>query len=88
MYFLGPGDYDLLKALPPGTDAYQLETAPSGHLVLPICEYQNRKEGEGSLTLLSKTISAPVDPPRLPRTVRAHVDPGAPPAFAPGDARY
>ena len=88
MYFLGPGDYDLLKALPPGTDAYQLETAPSGHLVLPICEYQNRKEGEGSLTLLSRTQSAPVDPPRLPRTVRAYADPGAPPAFAPGEARY
>ena len=28
LYFLGPGDYDLLRALPPGTDTFQLETAP------------------------------------------------------------
>ena len=36
LHFCGPGDYDLGKALPPGTDTFQLEKAPSGHMVLPI----------------------------------------------------
>ena len=31
MYFVGPGDYDLSRSLPPGTDCYQCELAPSGH---------------------------------------------------------
>ena len=39
LHFCGPGDYDLLKALPPGTDTFQLELAPSGHMVLPCCEF-------------------------------------------------
>ena len=59
VYFLGPGDYDLMQAMPPGTDCYQGEEAPSGHLVLPICEF-NRTEPRGrtipehTLTLVSK----------------------------------
>jgi hypothetical protein len=39
MHFVGQGQYDLPAVLPPGTESYQLETAPSGHLVLPCCEY-------------------------------------------------
>ena len=39
LHFCGPGDYDLLPALPPGTESYQCELAPSGHLVLPCGEY-------------------------------------------------
>lgn len=39
MHFAGQGKYDLPNALPPGTESYQLEIAPSGHLVLPCCEY-------------------------------------------------
>ena len=39
LYFLGPGDYDLDKAMPPGTDVIQCETSPSGHIILPCCEY-------------------------------------------------
>ena len=35
LYFMGLGDYDQDKAMPPGTDSFQLETAPSGHSVLP-----------------------------------------------------
>ena len=62
VYFMGPGDYNLAKALPPGTECLQGEIAPSGHLVLPCCEF-HRSEGthpvdRGSLTLLN-TIPAP-----------------------------
>ena len=37
LHFLGPGDCEL--NLPPGTDSYQLEQAPSGHLMLPCSEF-------------------------------------------------
>ena len=42
LYFCGPNDYELEKGLPEGTDVYQLETAPSGHIVLPCCEYKSQ----------------------------------------------
>ena len=55
LYFCGPNDYELEKGLPEGTDVYQLETAPSGHIVLPCCEYQpSSVSTEHSLTLLSR----------------------------------
>ena len=55
LFFLGPGDYNLPQALPPGTDGFGLEVAPSGHLVLPCCEYTgNTPNDEHSLTLMSR----------------------------------
>ena len=64
LHFCGPGDYDLLPALPPGTESYQCELAPSGHLVLPCSEYAGvDREEAGSLdtgadiALLSNTAS-------------------------------
>ena len=49
---MGPSDYSLDKALPAGSDTYQLEISPSGHLVLPICEYdRSETDREYSLTL-------------------------------------
>ena len=39
IYFAGPGEYNLDKAMPPGTDVFQTELAPSGHMVIPCCEY-------------------------------------------------
>ena len=54
MYFLGPGEYDLSKALPPGTDCYQCELAPSGHLVVPCCEHEGQpdRHSNGELSLV------------------------------------
>ena len=70
IYFLGPGDYDLLRAMPPGTDCYQATEAPSGHLVLPICEYLSPKNStipEHSLTLVhDATTSTPSVPAGVP----------------------
>ena len=56
LYFCNDAPYDLDKTLPQGTAKYQLETAPSGHLVLPGCEYKVGSNNEDySLTLVSKT---------------------------------
>ena len=49
LYMMGPGDYDLLKAMPPGTDVFQCEYAPSGHMILPCAEHakgEPRKDEE------------------------------------------
>ena len=62
LYFCGPNDYELEKGLPEGTDVYQLETAPSGHIVLPCCEYQRAStSSDHSLPLLSRGQRSPQD---------------------------
>ncbi len=79
LHLCGPGDYDPAKATPPGTDAFQLVVAPSGHVVLPCCDCLNAfgihtASEEYALTLTSKTSqqkdsgipSAPRQPSRLP----------------------
>lgn len=59
MHFLGPGDYNLESMLPPGTDTYKLEVAPSGHLVLPCCEYSEASTADQhTLTLMAATTAA------------------------------
>ena len=92
LHFCGPGDYDLLKALPPGTDTFQLELAPSGHLVLPCCEFPSSSDTASpedyTLTLLAKHTSqksvkvppAPEQPPRLPQHTTVSMVP-PPPGF-------
>ena len=71
VYFLGPGEYDLEKGMPAGTEKFQAERSPSGHMVLPCCEYNHSsKEEEESLTLLTKDEDKPAaeiaGPPGLP----------------------
>ena len=86
LHFCGPGECELERALPPGTDSFQLELAPSGHIVLPCCEYQvGSTSTEHSLTLISRTAGSsgsrmaeaaaippppPPAPPLLPSTAR------------------
>ena len=41
LYFLGPGDLRIEDVLPPGTESFRLEQSPSGHLLLPISNYQD-----------------------------------------------
>ena len=56
LYFCGKDNYDLKGALPAKTDKYKLETAPSGHLVLPCCEYKAGTNSEDySMTLMART---------------------------------
>ena len=70
MYFTGPGDYDLNKSLPPGTDCFQCELAPSGHMVIPCCEFDVKatSSNEGELTLVTRQREEPAreaNPPGL-----------------------
>ena len=78
LHLCGPGEYDLATLLPPGTDSFQLEVAPSGHLVLPCCEYEGTTAPSvPSLTLLTRLATRapsgqrevpppPTHAPRLP----------------------
>ena len=71
IYFAGPGDYDLMTAMPPGTDCFQAELAPSGHMVVPCCEYgPPTQEEEHSLTLLTRPpgLDRPTGPKRRRNT--------------------
>ena len=59
LYLAGDGDFDLLKALPPGTKVISLETAPSGHMMIPCADFaglgkfQNRGGWNSLITLIS-----------------------------------
>ena len=56
LYFCSDTQYSLEKSLPEGTDQYQLETALSGHLVLPCCEYKIGSDNQDySLTLVTES---------------------------------
>ncbi len=93
LHLCGPSDYDLVKAVPPGTDIFQLEVAPSSHMVLPCCEFSTAAGSsaaaeEHALTLMSESSQrkgngippAPQQPPRLPvQLIDATVPP--PPGF-------
>ena len=46
LHFCGPGEYDLLSVLPPDTESFQCELAPSGHIVLPCGEYAGADQEE------------------------------------------
>ena len=63
--FCGPGDIYVDKHLPPGSESFQLELSPSGHIVLPCCEYgQGAAADEHTLTLLTEG-----KPAKAPRTI-------------------
>ena len=76
MYFMGEADYELERSMPPGTDSFQLELAPSGHIVLPCSEFaasHDLRQDDHTLTLITQLRSAnnaiPPPPPRPPRVV-------------------
>ena len=69
LYRCGPGDFDLMTALPPGTKCHQLYKAATGHLILPITHYQkfDRRQASGSLTLGQQDVALHTHPsPTLP----------------------
>ena len=39
LHFLPDSEWELTPSLPEGTRTFQIEKAPSGHLILPCCEY-------------------------------------------------
>ena len=65
VFFLGPGDHQLAKAMPPGTERFQAELAPSGHMVLPCCEFGSVSSNAApSLTLITQTRPTNSSPSR------------------------
>jgi len=65
IYFLGPAPYDLWEALPPGTDCFQGDISPSGHLVIPCSDHRQHKSNDlitGTLTLMSNSTEATPQP--------------------------
>eukprot|EP00974_Lingulodinium_polyedra_P085950 8323731-Lingulodinium_polyedra.AAC.1 len=47
------------RAVPVGTDVFQLELAPSGHMALPCCECQSASTAnEHTLTLVARTSTS------------------------------
>ena len=83
LYRCGPGEFDLMTALPPGTKCHQLYKAATGHLILPITHYKkfDRKQASGNLTLDAQevTLHSVVDP----ETGQAYPAPPNPPAVFP-----
>ena len=79
LHCCGPGDTEVNKGLPPGTDSFQLEVAPSGHIVLPCCEFKHEGDQQAavdhSLILLSRRAGSSGD-----RTVEATAIPPPPQA--------
>ena len=60
LHFAGPGEVQVI--LPPGSESFQLEMSPSGHLMLPCCEYTTDKSTElrpeAQLTLAAETAAS------------------------------
>ena len=63
LYFAGPGDYNLDKAMPPGTEVFQCERAPSGHILLPCCSYPGQGSSSSDSTLSLMTQPVPKEAP-------------------------
>ena len=61
VHFAGPGDYELERMLPPGTESFQGELTPSGHFGLPCAEYAglDQQERHGRLQT-GEELSLPV----------------------------
>ena len=59
LHFLGPGDFRLQDVLPPGTESFQLHSAPSGHLILPCNKFAqfDKQQMNGNLELDSAPIT-------------------------------
>ena len=58
LHFVGPAGIEVEKHLPPGSESFQTELAPSGHMVLPCCEYQRGSiDKDHTLTLIAQKAS-------------------------------
>ena len=66
LHFLGPGDITVEKALPPGSESFQMEIAPSGHIVLPCCEFAPEERQEDHTLILHTRQQIPARSQSLP----------------------
>ena len=56
LYYPGPGEVQII--LPPGSVCIPLEKAPSGHLVMPIDEYERASKTKGGVPETSLQLTA------------------------------
>ena len=66
MHFCGEADYDLEMALPEGTHTFNLELAPSGHIVVPCSDFKankDLKQDESTLTLITRELESKIQVP-------------------------
>ena len=57
---IGPGEYNVLSALPPGTQRFKCETAPSGHLMLPCADFSVAAASQQGGLNLQRELALPV----------------------------
>ena len=71
LHFVGPAGVDVERHLPPGSESFQTELAPSGHIVLPCCEYKRGSiDKDHTLTLLTQKNPAPGSGSQMAEAVR------------------
>ena len=72
IYMAGPGEYDMLQALPPGTQQFNCILAPSGHMMIPCAEFPSstalETTGRGRLQLTPQ-LALPVEHIEMERSV-------------------
>ena len=61
LHLCGPGEFDLLKALPPGTESIQCVLSPSGHMMIPCAEFGalDKRQKLGGLEI-EREVALPV----------------------------
>jgi hypothetical protein len=60
LYMCGPGDTQIIAA--PGTEVFQLEQSPSGHLILPVSDFAGARVSQRDrLANVPPSISLPVN---------------------------
>ena len=58
----GPGDYNLMQALPPGTQQFNCILAPSRHMMIPCAEFPVAHEASNRGVLrLAPELALPVE---------------------------
>ena len=69
IHFTGPGPLEYTSHLPEGTQTFELQRAPSGHVMLPCCKYATpqeqqrlRQQHADTLTLHATTTSSTAQP--------------------------
>ena len=67
LYLVGPGAYNLIEHLPPGTKVVQCEQAPSGHLMMPVDGFEDLDKSESQGGLETEAVALPVSAKKIPK---------------------
>ena len=59
LYLVGPGDFNLEKALPPGSKMAQCEYSATGHMMMPIDSYSAPDQEEQGGLVIEQEVALP-----------------------------